>query len=300
MHEGVVIEIDGPEAQVSGPQGVVRCTLPGRWRVGKGGTSHPVAVGDEVCFRTLPEGAGVLEEVLPRKTKLSRPAVGGRSLEQVVVANVDQVLIVVAAARPKGKQGFVDRVLVAAVRGGIRPAVCVNKIDLLPREKVEEKFGPYRDIGLHLILTSVPRKEGIDELREVLKDRKTVFAGPSGVGKSSLLNEIQPGVRLRTGEISDRTSKGRHITSRVTLFPLDGGGYVVDTPGMRAFGLWGADPNDVQGAFPEILEASDRCRFRDCLHRVEPRCAIRADLEAGKILKSRYDSYLRMLASLEE
>ena len=300
MPEGVVIQIDGPEAKVSGPDGVVRCTLPGRWRVGDEATSHPIAVGDEVRFRTLDEGGGVLEEVLPRRTWLSRPAAGDRAVEQVVVANVDQVLIVVAAARPKPKQGFVDRVLVASVRGGIRPVVCVNKTDLSSRKAVLEKLGHYRDIGLILVLTSVPLQEGIDELREVLRDRKTVFAGPSGVGKSSLLNLIQSGATLRTGEVSDRTLKGKHVTSRVTLLPLECGGYVVDTPGVRAFGLWGAEPGDVQGAFPDILELSERCRFRDCLHRQEPLCAVIAAVEEGGVLKSRHDSYLRILASLAE
>ncbi|MCZ6690241.1 MAG: ribosome small subunit-dependent GTPase A [Planctomycetota bacterium] len=300
MPDGVVIEVDGPEAQVSGPDGVVRCTLPGKWRVGGGATSHPVAVGDEVRYRTLQVGVGVLEKVSPRRTKLSRPVAGGRAVEQVVVANVDQVLIVVAAARPRPKQGLVDRILVAALRGEIRPVVCVNKVDLVPQEKILEKFGHYRDIGLTLLLTSVPTREGLDDLREILHDRKTVFAGPSGAGKSSLLNLVLPGAKLRTGEVSDKTSKGKHVTSRVTLIPLEGGGYVVDTPGVRMFGLWGTEPTEVQGAFPDILEASEGCRFGDCLHRIEPHCAVRKAVEEGGILKSRHDSYLRILASMKE
>jgi ribosome biogenesis GTPase len=298
MSEGVVIQIDGPEARVSGPSGVIRCSLPGRWRLGSTECTHPIAVGDEVRYRKSDEGGGVLEKVLPRRTKLSRPASGGRSLEQVVVANVDQVLIVVAAARPKPKLGLVDRILVAALRGEMGATVCVNKMDLVPREKVLRKMGIYREIGLDLLLTSALTGEGIPDLRAVLQNRKTVFAGHSGVGKSSLLNRIQPDARLRTGEVSDKTSKGRHITSRVSLLPLDGGGYVADTPGVRAFGVWGVEPVEVQEAFPDILDLSEGCRFSDCLHKEEPGCAVRGAVEAGDMLKVRYASYLRILGSI--
>ena len=300
MPQGVVVQIDGPEAQVAGPEGRLRCTLPGKWRLGAAECTHPIAVGDEVVFRATDEETGVLEKVLPRRTKLSRPASGGRALEQVVVANLDQVLIVVAAAQPKPKLRFIDRVLVGALRGGLDAAICVNKMDLARDGKTRATFGVYEELGLPLVLTSVENGRGIDELRALLQGKKTVFAGPSGVGKSSLLNAMHPGARLTTGEVSEKTSKGKHVTTRVSLIALDDRTFVADTPGLRAFGIWGAEPLEVQEAFPEIIDSAGGCRYRDCLHRDEPSCAVKEALGAGRIRKVRYDSYLRILDSLAE
>ena len=165
MSQGVVIQIDGPEAQVAGPDGRRRCTLPGKWRLGDAACTHPIAVGDEVVYRATDDETGVLEEVLPRRTKLSRGASGGRGLEHVVVANLDQVLIVVAAAQPKPKLRFVDRVLVGALRGGLEAAVCVNKMDLVTEGRVRDTFSIYEELGLPVIFASAEEGRGIEELR---------------------------------------------------------------------------------------------------------------------------------------
>ena len=207
-------------------------------------------------------------------------------------------MIVSSVSEPRFAQGLIDRYLVAAERGGMDAVVCVNKIDLADERAPIPRLDFYAQLGYKLLFTSVPEGRGIHELREVLAGRTSVLAGHSGTGKSSLINAAQPGLELSVRDISRSTSKGRHTTSSVTLLPLDVGGYVVDTPGVRAFGLWDLHREELEQYFPEIAELSQACRMRDCTHIHEPGCSVKAAVEAGRIAPERHASYVSIYKSL--
>ncbi len=254
----------------------------------------PIAVGDIVRFVDAGDGTGVIVEVLPRKSELARRAAGKKPLKQVIVANVDQVVVVFAAAQPKPKWEALDRYLAVAEASELPAVVCITKLDLGTRN-VEKEVQDYQRIGYRAILTSAMTGMGLAELGQTLRGRVSVLAGPSGVGKTTLLNTIQPGLGLRVAEVSRSTGKGRHTTSHLEMFSLDDGGSVVDLPGMRELGLWDVGGADVDGLFPEMRPYIGRCRFGlDCSHTHEPGCAIKDAVESGSISERRYRSCLRM------
>lgn len=218
---------------------------------------------------------------------------------QLIAANIDQMIVVASVKNPAFKMRLIDRFMITAMQGGVQPIVVVNKIDFkhdIDLEKVEKI---YDSVGIDVILTSAKRRLGLDKLQEALKNKESVFVGQSGAGKSSLLNAIQPGLKLRTGDVSEKTGKGKHVTSVVELFPLDFGGFVVDTPGLRALGLAGLDKRNIDQFYDEIFETSHNCRFSDCRHKAEPDCAVKAAVENGEIYRERYESYIRILAGTE-
>jgi ribosome biogenesis GTPase len=261
--------------------------------------SNPLAVGDRVKFQVLDTGEGVVEEVLPRESKLSRAHPHDERREKVIVANVDQLLIVTSVRQPPLNISIIDRYLIAAARGGVTPVLCINKIDLAETEDEYERVAQiYRDEGLDVVTTSAKTGAGTDALKGLLADCTTVFAGHSGVGKSSLLNCLQPGLELRTGQLS-HGGKGRHVTSAASLLDLDFGAYVVDTPGIREFTLWDLEKAEVPRYFPGILKLSGDCKMPDCSHTHEPDCAVKRAVENGDYPKERYDSYCRILESVE-
>jgi len=299
MAEGVVIRLDSAACIVLCDGQRVRCGLPGKWRLRKRRQTMPIAVGDRVRLAVTSQGQGTIEEVLPRRGgKLSRKAVGDRGLEQVVAANVDQLVAVVAAAQPELNRRLLDRLVVSGEHGELEVAVCINKIDLVEPSAVEPLLSVYRRLGYAALATSAVTGAGVDGLRSLLKDKTSVVAGPSGVGKSALLMAVQPGLELRVGEVSAATGKGRHTTTAVSLLPLEFGGYVVDTPGIREFALFDIERSVLQHCFPEIAERFGQCRFADCSHVREPDCAVVAAVEAGEIDAGRYESYRRILESL--
>ena len=275
------------------------CVLRGKFRKQKRRETSPVVVGDEVKISLVSPQEGVIEEILPRKTELRRPSPSGRK-EHVVVANVSQVVIVASPREPKVSFGFIDRIWIAAERYEIPTLLCVNKKDLATEEELKEYEEVYSSCGLEVLFTSARTGENIEKLANKLKDQISVFVGQSGVGKSSLLNALQPGLRLRTQEVSRATGKGRHTTTYASLLRLDIGGYVVDTPGMREFGLHRIPREELCYYFPEMEPYLSQCAFSSCLHRHEPGCAVRKAVEEGKIHPKRYKSYLNILASLEE
>jgi ribosome biogenesis GTPase len=257
-----------------------------------------VTTGDRVWFRPAVNDEGMIERVAPRHGLLTRAS---RGREHVLVANVDQVVIVMALAEPDLKPHLIDRYLVSAEQGGIAPLICLNKADLVDQAVVQPLVGLYSQLGIPTLLTSVATGQGIDRLRERLRHRETVFAGQSGVGKSSLLNAIQPGLGLYVREVSDSTQKGRHTTTTAQLLKLDFGGWVVDTPGIRQMQLWDIRPEEVEGFFPEFRPYVPLCAYPDCSHTHEDRCAIKAAVGRRHISEHRYTSYLGMFTGrLEE
>ncbi|NUM53361.1 MAG: ribosome small subunit-dependent GTPase A [Candidatus Hydrogenedentes bacterium] len=260
------------------------------------GKSSVLASGDRV-FIEVDDRGPVVRAVRPRANKLSRPAIGS-DREQVFAANINHAVIVASVARPAFNPGLIDRYLVAAQAGGVEPIVCVNKVDLAG--PLPDGVGMYRELALKVVLTSCETGEGIDELRSILQAGTSVLVGHSGVGKSSLINALDPNVTVHTQEISDSTNKGRHTTSASRLYELTGGIRIIDTPGIKQLGLWGVSPAELNYYFDEIAETSGLCKFRDCTHTHEPRCAVRDAVESGRIARARYESYLRIRASLEE
>ncbi len=260
----------------------------------------PVAVGDVVRYVDAGDGSGMIVEVLPRKSRLARrsavPMPSARPFEQVIVANLDQVAAVFSAADPPPAWNLLDRYLVSAESLNLAALVCITKIDLADgHPDLLAEVALYRKIGYPVLLTSAVSGTGVAELRQALQGRYSVFIGKSGVGKSSLLNALQPGLGLRVSQVSEKTGKGRHTTTHLEMFPLDGGGSVTDTPGMREFGLWDVEEADLAFYFPEMRALLGRCRFgMDCSHRNEPGCAILQAVETGGVSLRRYQSYLRL------
>lgn len=259
-----------------------------------------VTVGDRVTISVNPDGSGLIEAVAERDRVLSRarPAPSNRrmlkDLEQVLVANPDQVVLVFSIKQPPPSLRKLDRFLVVTEMNELPAVICVNKIDLASRAEAQETFKIYEEIGYQIIYTSATTGEGIEELRQVLQGKLSVLAGSSGVGKSSLLNAMQPGLGLRVRDVSEATEKGMHTTRHAELFPLDGGGYVADTPGIRGLALFDVEPQELDAYFREIAPLVSECQFSDCTHRHEPNCAVRAAVQDGTISPQRYESYLRL------
>jgi ribosome biogenesis GTPase len=257
-----------------------------------------VATGDRVRWRSTRPGRGVIEEVLPRETKLSRlrPGPGNVAVEHVIVANPDQAVFIFSVRQPSPRLRMLDRLLVLAENNDLPAIICANKVDLLPDEgEARRMFGVYEEIGYPVLYTSARTGQGVKDLHEQLSGQLSVLSGPSGVGKSSLLNAVQPDLGLAVREISDATGKGRHTTVGVRLWPLDGGGYVADTPGLREAGFFDIEPEELAWHFVDIRPFISDCRFSSCTHTHEPDCAVKAAVDAGAISEVRYDSYRRLL-----
>ncbi len=253
-----------------------------------------IAVGDQVLF--WPERKRI-EEVLPRRTVLSRTDPHNPRLERVIAANVDVVVNVVSLKTPPLRPGLIDRYLIAIGKSGAAPLLCVNKMDLLAGPEEIAPLRPYQDAGIAVIFCSAAEGIGLDELSEALAGKLCVFAGHSGVGKSSLLNALDPRFRITTGSVSSGNEKGRHTTTSSALYQLPNGATVIDTPGIREFGLWNVDRADVRGYYQEF--EGRRCAFSDCTHTHEPDCGVKAAVAAGEISGVRYEGYLRILSTLD-
>jgi ribosome biogenesis GTPase len=264
-------------------------------------TTLKLAVGDEVRLeRAEGDEMWAIAEILPRRSQLSRREPGAGHGSRIVAANIDQVIVVFAAARPEPHRGMLDRFLVIAEGNGLHARIVINKIELVGAGEAQRRFDEYARIGYPVHYTSAKTREGLDELREALAGRISALSGPSGVGKSSLMNALYPGLNLRVGEISESVNKGRHTTVGALLHPLPDGGYVADTPGLREVGLWGLPSDDVDGLFPEIRAVRGDCRFADCKHTVEPGCSVREAVMRGEVSRERYDSFIKLRAELAD
>lgn len=267
----------------------------------KKATTMKIAVGDEVDLeQDVPSGAWAISAIHRRKSKLARREPGSGYGERVVAANVDQVVVVFAAAKPEPHTRMLDRFLVIAEANDLVARVVVNKVDLVPGAETAKTFAEYERVGYAVHYTSTKTRGGLDELHDTLAGLSSIFSGPSGVGKSSLLNAMFPGLNLRIGEISESVNKGRHTTVGAVMHPLPDGGYVVDSPGLREVGMWHLASDELDVCFPEFRAHIGECRFGDCSHLVEPGCAVRDAMEAGTISRDRYDSYSKLRAELEE
>ncbi len=291
--EGTVIATHGPLVRVQAGERilVVATRRKLRWE-GPPPEAPRLVVGDRVVVRLQGED-GVVEAVRPRRTALLRKAPHGRR-PQVLAANVDQALLVFAARIPTPRRGLLDRFLVACHHAGIEPVIVLNKVDQ-GVDEVAAWLPVYDRLGYPVLLVSARTGRGLGQIKRRLLDRTTLFCGPSGAGKSSLLNAVYPGFRLKVGSLSEATGKGRHTTTTAELLPLPYGGFVVDTPGLKEFGLWNLTREELESAFPEIAARAPDCRFPDCSHSHEPGCAVRAAVEEGEIDPGRHASYLGLL-----
>ena len=297
---GLIVRSQSGFYTVETETGSFNCHLRGRLKQGKR-LGDIVAVGDWVEISQQSEGEGMIEAVEPRTHLLCRmaPTPHGE-YRQIILANPDQAVFIFACAKPEPHLGMLDRLLVVAEKQNIPVLVIANKVDLVDTSQAQELFSRYDHLGYPVIYTSAKSRLGIPELVEQLKGKISVFAGPSGVGKSSLLNALQPGLGLAIRSVSLSTEKGKHTTVVRQLFPLEGGGYVADTPGMKALALWDIRPEELDGYFPELRELVADCQFSNCSHVHEPGCAVQAALANGIVHPERYASYVRMRLGQEE
>jgi ribosome biogenesis GTPase len=292
---GTVIEVSSGLCRVDLGGRTLTCGLRGSLSAEDTGYTNIVAVGDQVIVFDDGSGRGVVEQVLPRRSVLARPDVFHNHLQQVIVANADHLLIVASWRNPTLWPELMDRYLIAAGRNTLAPIICVNKIDLAEDLRdCRSILQPYQAIGYPVIFASALTGAGIDALRQTLQGRTTALAGMSGVGKSSLLAAVQPGLQLRTSAVSDASGEGRHTTTQVTMLPLTGGGFVVDTPGIREFGLSGLSKPDLIRFYPDLAAVAAGCRFADCSHRHEPDCAVKAAVARGTVPATRYGNYQKI------
>jgi ribosome biogenesis GTPase len=297
----LVLRVDRKRVVVELPDGRVRdATLRGSFHRGRGRLKSPVAVGDHVRVDEPEPDDIVIAGLEKRSSVLLRPEIVGRWRNQVLVANADRAVLVFAHADPVPRTGLVDRLLVACHAGHVPPVLVFNKSDLEPSDETRHLIDLYERLGYELVRACAESGEGVDRIVELLRGRNVVFAGPSGTGKSSLINRALPGVELRTGEISRHTGKGRHTTTAAQLVRIPGdSGHVIDTPGIKEFGLVEIPPRDLELNFPEF-PVPGKCRFLDCAHRAEPGCEVVSAVSRAVVAASRYESYLTFRDELEE
>jgi len=296
---GIIVRYQSGFYSVETSLGRIICTLRGRLK--QGTTRKDIAaIGDRVTITVQMDSSGVIEKLEERTSSLVRSAPSSRGeYQQVLIANLDQVVIVFACDEPPPHLRMLDRFLVICERQELKPLIIANKVDLVGRSAAKKIFEPYLSLEYPILFTSVKKHLGINKLEHYLKGKISCFTGPSGVGKTSLLNALQPNLGLHVREISQATFKGKHTTVVRELFPLAEGGFVADMPGLRTLGLWDIEPEEIDAYFPEMRYLVADCQFSNCSHQSEPGCAIRAAVESGKIHPLRYDSYMRLRAGDE-
>lgn len=309
--EGRVLSINPQGMVVDWNHQLISCTLKGLLKRDRTQVKNLVTVGDFVLFQKTSDSEGIISHVKPRFSVLSRADNLSRRKEHFIAANIDQVLITVSVVNPPIKPPIVDRYIIATRKGGMEPIIILNKIDLLDdlkqdpvlveteREMYKMFLDAYCKAGVQVIPISVKTGEGLEKLRKVMKDKASVFSGQSGVGKSSLINAVT-GMDLRTGEIVEKTKKGAHTTTMAQLIPLQDGGWCIDTPGIKSFGVWDLQRDEIEGYFTEIHENGRQCKFPDCTHTHEAACGVLQAVERGYISPMRYASYEALLAGIDE
>lgn len=299
---GIVTKGHGNRFTVFADNRYISCQLRGRVKY-KADETTPVAVGDDVMIELVGDNEGVIEEVAPRRSVLSRPKIAVEGREHVLAANMDSLVVVASIDKPALKTGLIDRFIIAAQIGNLKPVIVLNKIDLGISAKTREIIDVYRGLDYRVFLTSaLPEFEqdnDIELFREYLTEHRSILAGHSGVGKSSILNCLYPDLNLKIGDISRLTERGRHTTSHMELFRLPGGGFVIDSPGIKVLGLWQLERSELAFYYTEMESLLGQCRFSGCTHSHEPGCAVKAAHEAGRIAPFRYRNYLQIYDSLD-
>ncbi len=300
--KGVVVRSTGSWYTVLAETGEkVDCKIKGRFRIKGIRTTNPVAVGDVVDYHLSVSGEGVITHIHERKNYIIRKATKLSKATHILASNLDQAIVIVSLAEPRTSTGFIDRFLVTAEAYHIPVSIIFNKFDLYKddlKEQLEYYTYVYKDVGYNCLVTSVPARLRLDEFKEILRNKKSLLIGHSGVGKSALINAIDPKLNLKEGQISQYHKKGKHTTTFAEMFELDFGGYIIDTPGIKEFGLVEFEKEELGQRFPEMRERMHNCRFNDCLHVDEPGCAVLQALNAGEIAEFRYINYLNMLENL--
>lgn len=303
--EGLITKATGSWYQARLNDGErIECRLPGKFRLADGNATNPVAVGDIVKINPQPDNTGIIEDVRERKNKLIRKATHGRKGIQIIAANVDQVLIVQSLHQPAFKTGFTDRLLVCCEAYEIPAVIVLNKTDLQKGEKDVQKLREteelYSGLGYTFLKTTIHDQSSIARLQHRIKGKMSVMSGPSGTGKTTLMNLMTTGSKHKTGEISRFSNKGKHTTTLARIVELPEQSYIIDTPGIREFGLVGIEPYELSLFFPEMRTLREACRFYNCTHKHEPSCAVKKAVEDGQIAPSRYRGYVNILESIED
>jgi ribosome biogenesis GTPase len=277
---------------------VLKCIVRGRVAGGTVAELSTVKVGDDVWVQPLSATEGAIQKILPRRSKLGRAVEGKAYREHIIAANIDQMIIIMSTKQPEFKSGLLDRYLVIAEKNSLKSVICLNKIDLADQSIFQDIARWYNKLDYPFHYTSALTGEGMEKFRNFLVGKVSVLVGHSGVGKSSMIQKIEPTVKLKVLDISRKTNKGKHSTSYVELFPLSFGGYLIDTPGIRELGLWDIFRNELKRYFKEFCKLEADCQFNDCLHLKEPGCAVKRAVEQAKISHERYKNYCNIYLDL--
>ncbi len=304
MQEGIVIKSTGSWYFVRTKDGTIyNSRIIGKFRLEGKKVTNPVAVGDHVMIALESDNTAQIKKILPRQNYVARQSPRKKHFLHIIASNIDQAILFITIAQPKLKQGFIDRFLLMMEPHNIPTTIVFNKADVYNEEDMriyEVMEYIYEAIGYQVLLTSAETGKGIDDLKVLLKDKTTLISGQSGVGKSTALNVLQSTLDLKTADISDYSGKGQHTTTFAEMHPLDFGGYVIDTPGIKTLAFTNLEPMDVAHNFREFFEASKNCKFHDCSHRNEPKCAVKDGIEGGTISELRYLNYIQILEEIED